>query len=63
MKKIYAAFILMICFTACNSEAANEHPGTDTANSIVLPKNRSTDSLAVPPQAADTTAAPADSTK
>jgi hypothetical protein len=63
MKKIYAAFILVICFTACNSEASNEHPGTDTANSIVLPKDRSTDSLAVPPQSADSTGSSPDSAK
>ncbi len=63
MKKIYAALIMMICFTACNSEAGNEHPGTDTANSVVLPKNRSTDSIAVAPQVTDSTGAGSDSAK
>ncbi|MBO9657564.1 MAG: hypothetical protein J7527_01950 [Chitinophagaceae bacterium] len=63
MRKIYAALMVVICFTACNSEANNEHPGTDTANSVVLPKNRSTDSLAVPPQATDSTGAGSDSTE
>lgn len=63
MKKIYAALLVAICFAACNSEAGNEHPGTDTANSVVLPKNRSTDSLAVPPQATDSTGAGSDSAK
>ncbi|MCG2614038.1 hypothetical protein LZZ85_07085 [Terrimonas sp. NA20] len=63
MKKILAVAIVVIGFSACNNEADNEHPGTDTANSIVLPKDRSTDSLAIPPQAGDTAATTADSTK
>ncbi len=63
MKKILAVAIVVIGFTACNNEADNGHPGTDTANSIVLPKNRSTDSLAVPPQNADTATASKDSIK
>lgn len=48
MKRIFIIAVTAICFAACNNESKNDQSGTDTANSVVLPENRSSDSLAIP---------------
>jgi len=39
--------------TACSNNADNQGTGTDSSSNVVLPENRSSDSLAVPPQTSD----------
>ncbi len=48
------ALVLIITITACNSNGSKNQPsGTDTSNSIVLPEDRSSDSLAAAPGSAN----------
>lgn len=47
--------IIIVSITACNSNGSKDQPsGTDTSNSIVLPEDRSSDSLTATPNADST---------
>jgi uncharacterized lipoprotein NlpE involved in copper resistance len=48
MKRLCIVLAAAFCFAACGNNSSSEPRGTDTANSVVLPANRSSDSLAVP---------------
>lgn len=63
MKKIFLFFAASIIIVACNNNADNEGTATDSANNVVLPENRSSDSLAVPPQTSTDSTRMADSAR
>lgn len=48
MKRICLALAIATCFAACGNNSNSEGNGADSANSITLPEDRSSDSLAIP---------------
>lgn len=63
MKKILIVFAVSVIAVACTNNANNKATTADSANNVVLPENRSSDSLAVPPQASQDSTRMADSAR
>lgn len=61
MKKILLIFAVSVIAVACTNNANNKATTSDSANNVVLPENRSSDSLAVPPQTSNDSTHKADS--
>jgi len=53
MKYLFLA-IALSCLIACSNESNSNQQETDTANRILLPENRSSDSPAITPVSPDT---------
>ncbi len=63
MKKILLIFAISVIAIACTNNANNKATTSDSANNVVLPENRSSDSLAVPPQTSQDSTRMADSVR
>lgn len=48
MKRICIVLAIATCFAACGNNSNSGQDTTDSTNSVTLPENRSSDSLAVP---------------
>jgi hypothetical protein len=68
MKKVILCFSVIIFAVACTNEASKENSAadslaTDSSANVVLPSDRSSDSLAIPPASPDNTGVKKDSSK
>lgn len=63
MKKILLIFAVSVITVACTNNANDKATTSDSANNVVLPENRSSDSLAVPPQTSQDSTRMADSAR
>lgn len=55
MKRILLIFAFATCFVACGNNASTDQSAGDSANNVVLPENRSSDTLAFPSDSSGTT--------